>query len=515
MAHANEREQRKSGGGQRNAYGDAQAAGSGRVVERMSSVSGAGESGGSRWGGTTGLEVPGGDVVPRVCGVPRLAVWHDVRGTEEGQNEAQHLLRYRARDHHELPHVMKFSGGRSSGMLLFTLLENGLLSAERGDVVVFNNTSCEHPETYRFAARCQEIVERRYGVPFFWVEFQTYEDARRGEWSRIQSYRLVNSRLASEANPHGFHWRGEVFEELLSHAAYVPNQFRRICTSNLKLEATRLFLKDWFASKESIPQLGHSRGHSRVDLDGMYRRHLSSRGAVPREIFLRKKEYLLKQSPCRPQQRFRDFSSAAEPFTNPTLEGKVFGDSAWFGPGGIEYSAFIGLRGDEQLRVAKVEARRSNAHENPGYEGEHVYMPFSEMNVSKEDVNEFWGRQSWGLQLPDDGGLSNCVYCFLKGVGNLEQVRNTMERRKHTDVPGFGSMVDTPCDVAWWTAMEQKYGRDLEAEGRVRTGADSSSFVGFFGASSGLSYQLLANGRREGADLSRFASSVLPCDCTD
>jgi 3'-phosphoadenosine 5'-phosphosulfate sulfotransferase (PAPS reductase)/FAD synthetase len=410
---------------------------------------------------------------------------------------------------------MKFSGGRSSGMLLFTLLENGLLSAERGDVVVFNNTSCEHPETYRFAARCKEIVERRYGVPFFWVEFQTYEDARRGEWTRIQSYRLVNSSVASEANPHGFHWRGEVFEELLSHAAYVPNQFRRVCTSTLKLEATRLFLKDWFACKESIPQLGHSRSHSRVDLDAMYRRHRSSRGAVPRDIFLRKKEYVLSQSPCRSWQRFSDFSAVAKPFSNPTLKDKVVGDSAWLGAGGIEFVAFIGLRGDEQVRVAKVEARRANAHANPGYEGEHVYMPFSAMNVSKQDVNEFWGRQSWGLQLPDDGALSNCVYCFLKGVGNLEQVRNTMERRKHANVPGFGSMVNTPCDVGWWTSMEQKYGRNLEAERRVRTGADSSSFVGFFGASTGFSYQVLANSGGEGRELSRFSSAVLPCDCTD
>ena len=455
------------------------------------------------------------DLKEPIRAVRRLAVWDGTQRCEDSESEGRHLLRYRARAHSELPHVVKFSGGRSSGMLLVTLLENGILSADRGDVVVFNNTSCEHPETYRFAATCKEIVEKRYGIPFFWVEFQTYEDARRGEWIRIQSYRLVNSRPASEDNTHGFHWRGEVFEELLSHSAYVPNQFRRVCTSTLKLEVTRLFLKDWFACKESIPQLGHSRKQSRVDLDAMYRRHLSSRGAVPPDIFLRKKEYVLNRSPSRPGQRFSDFSAAAKRFTNPTIEGKVFGDSAWFGSGGIEYVAFIGLRGDEQLRVAKVEARRANVHANPGYEGEHVYMPFSEMNVSKRDVNEFWGRQSWGLQLPDDGALSNCVYCFLKGVGNLEQVRNTMERRKHTDVPGFGSMVDTPCDVAWWTAMEQKYGRDLEAERRVRTGADSSSFVGFFGASSGLSYQLLANGRPEGADLSRFASSVLPCDCTD
>ena len=67
-------------------------------------------------------------------------------------------------------------------------------------MVVFNNTSCEHPETYRFAATCKEIVEQRYGVPFFWVEYQTHEDARRGEWTRVQSYRLVNSGLASDVD---------------------------------------------------------------------------------------------------------------------------------------------------------------------------------------------------------------------------------------------------------------------------------------------------------------------------
>ena len=455
------------------------------------------------------------DVTQPIRAVPRLFLSDRGPGARNSELEKGHGFRYRARAHCELPHVMKFSGGRSSGMLLFTLLENGFLRAERGDVVVFNNTSCEHPETYRFAATCKEIVEQRYGVPFFWVEFQTYEDARRGEWTRLHGYRLVNSSLASEVNPHGFHWRGEVYEELMSHAAYVPNQFRRVCTSTLKLEATRLFLKDWFAGKESIPRLGHGRSRSRVDLGALYRRHRNNRGAVPRDIFLRKKEYVLSRSPYRPHQRFSDFSAAAKPFTNPTLSDKVFGESAWFGPGGIEYVAFIGLRGDEQLRVAKVEARRANAHANPGYEGEHVYMPFSEMNVSKEDVNRFWGQQTWGLRLPEDGALSNCVYCFLKGVGILERVRNTMEPRKDTEVPDFGSIVDTPCDVGWWTAMERKYGRNLDAEKRVRTGADSSSFVGFFGASREFSYQVLADSGREGADLSRFADSVLPCDCTD
>ena len=100
-------------------------------------------------------------------------------------------FRYAAKVHAEVPHVVKFSGGRSSGMLLFVLLESGLLQRERGDVVVFNNTSAEHPETYQFVSLCKSIVEEHYGIPFFWLEFQTYEDARNGEWTRLPSYRLV------------------------------------------------------------------------------------------------------------------------------------------------------------------------------------------------------------------------------------------------------------------------------------------------------------------------------------
>ena len=134
-------------------------------------------------------------------------------------------------------------------MLLFTLLGNRILDPERGDVIVFNNTSSEHPDTYRFARDCRK-ASSQYGVPFFWVEFQTYEDAHNGEWTRIPSYRLVNDRPKSSDNPDGFHWRGEVFEELLSWSGYVPNQFSRICTQNMKLEATRLFLKDcWLARR--------------------------------------------------------------------------------------------------------------------------------------------------------------------------------------------------------------------------------------------------------------------------
>ena len=185
----------------------------------------------------------------------------DVSGYDPTGN---HPFRYRARHHRSLPHVVKFSGGRSSGMLLFTLLENGLLDRDRGDVVIFNNTSAEHPSTYRFVRDCMRAT-RRYGIPFFQIEFQTYEDSRRGVYTRLPSYRMVNGQPADADNPDGFSWRGEVFEELLSWAGYVPNQFNRICTKHLKLEATRDFLGDWLAEKPGIPRLGHHGGSSRIE----------------------------------------------------------------------------------------------------------------------------------------------------------------------------------------------------------------------------------------------------------
>lgn len=446
--------------------------------------------------------------------IPRLIIKGPRAKSSHYDPGRTYTFRYDTKLHQALPHVVKFSGGRSSGMLLFTLLENGFLRQKRGDVVVFNNTSCEHPETYRFAAECKRRVESRYGIPFFFVQFQTYEDARQGEWRRLPSYRLVNERPYSKSNPDGFHWRGEVFEELLSHKAYVPSQFRRVCTKSLKLEVTREFLRDWFASKDGIPHLGHGCDESQVDPEAMYLRHVRSRGSVPEEVLLEKRSYVLGRPTGRPEQHYRQFSAPSAPFHNPRLQGRVFGSKAWFGEDGIEYVAFIGLRGDEQLRVARVEARSSDVHANAGYEGEHVYMPLTKMHIAKEDVNDFWAQQDWDLKLGPQAALSNCVYCFLKGVGNLELVHHAMEDRKKRKVRGFGSTVDTPCDLAWWAKMEHKYGRDLKREARKRTNPDANDFIGFFGASNGFSYDLLASSKN-GSDLAAHAETVLPCDCTD
>ena len=441
--------------------------------------------------------------------VPKLKLKHDAHQGEGPGPDTGHPFCYDLSGHEDLPHVIKFSGGRTSGMMLFLLLESGLLKAERGDVVLFNNTAAEHPATYEFVCRCKEIVEEQYGIPFFLIEFQTYEDARHGEWTRLPSYRLVQPVPWSKANQEGYHWRGEAFEEMLSWKGYVPNQFQRTCTATLKLETTRAFLRDWFACKPAIERLGHFGKSSRLDDDELVESHKRHNGGVPREILLEKKRFVRSRPVFRLEQRFADYSAAACPISNPYLEGNVTGNRADFGDSGVEYLAFVGLRYDEMRRVVRVRERNNGGPHAVGYEGEHVYLPLSDMHVTEEDVEAFWEKQTWGLALTTEDGLSNCTYCFLKGVRGLRKVRLAMNHALDKQLE------NTPCDLGWWIGIEQKYGRDLEAEQRDIRSVVANDFIGFFGTQSGFSYQRLAQLQDDDVDLPKFIDSVLPCDCTD
>ncbi len=436
-----------------------------------------------------------------VCDVPKLEVKQELQPVERVGLGKVHTFCYNVSDHNELPHVIKFSGGRSSGLLLFILLESGLLKAERGDVVVFNNTSAEHPATYDFVGRCKDITEHRYGIPFFLIEFQTYEDARNGEWTRLPTYRLVHPTPFSETYTDGYRWRGEVFEELLSWTGYTPNQFRRTCTSNLKLESTRAFLKDWFTCKRETKRLGHFGKSSHIDDDELYERHRRNKGSVPRDILLEKKTFVRSRPVFRPSQRFTEYSRAVAPITNPHLEGKNFRD--------VEYLAFVGLRYDEKRRVIRVRKRNSGGPESTGYEGEHVYLPLSDIGMTKERVEAFWKKQEWDLVLKTEDGLSNCTFCFLKGIQGLRKVRSAIGPNLDK------SFKNTPSDLEWWIGIEKKYGRDLEAEKRDIRSPVANNFIGFFGTQSGFSYQRLAQLESDEADLACYANNVLPCDCTD
>ena len=443
----------------------------------------------------------------KIKGVPPLKVSPRIKPPNRFDPSKTSIFHYESKAHKQLPHVVKFSGGKTSGMLLFILLEADMLKAERGDVIIFNNTSAEHPHTYEFVKQCKEVVERQYKIPFFLIEYQTYEDARQGEYVRIPSFRLVNTNpYDRESNPDGYHFKGEVFEELLSQQGYVPTLFQRTCTKSMKLECSRFFLREWLANKEMTERLGHYGQATRLDDDEMYARHIRNQGGVPFPIFKKKKEFLKQCRLAREAQKWSDFSKVVIPFSNKRLDGKAYGRKAHFGRGGIEYLSFMGLRFDEMHRVVKVQNRNLNLAATDGYEGEHVYMPLADMQITDENVQEFWSEQTWELKLNQDDNLSNCTFCFLKGVEKLGRANEAL-------IPIGNEYAGTPCDINWWIDIEEKYGRDMIKEERKVKREVTDDFIGFFGVSSNLTYRKLRDTgfKKEAAML----EEVLPCDCTD
>lgn len=411
-------------------------------------------------------------------------------------------------------------------MLLFTLLHNKILKPERGDVVVFNNTSAEHPATYDFVKKCQRIAEDQYGMPFFWTEFQTFEDASAGEWARLPSYRLVLPKEHSPKNPNGYHCGGEVFEEVLSWRRHLPLLFQRICTVQMKIAVTREFLADWFAAKTNTERLGHYYDREMLRDDTVIKMHNKNRGKTPDDVLLEKAAFMRARPAVRPAQRFAEYSKPAKPFANKTLAGKAPGGKvALSGDNCADYVSFVGFRADEPARVARMQARnydRGADNNDPHIaapEGEYVYAPLAGIGIGRDDVKAFWQGQQWDLQLPHDVNLSNCAYCFLKGSKTLASLVANRESVEKQLPKALRAKPNTPADIHWWVTIEKKYGRDLVRENRKILNpktAGKNPFIGFWGINARLSYEMLANAKTPAA-LTKIAQeeSALPCDCTD
>ncbi len=472
-------------------------------------------------------------ITSNVVGIPqlRLAKTSRIANKRNFDLEKKYIFKYEIKDQINQPHVVKFSGGRSSGMLLFTLLESDILKPERGDIVVFNNTSAEHPATYEFAAKCKKITEEQYGIPFFWTEFQTYEDASNGDWKRFPSYRLVNEKEYSEKNPNGYHSKGEVFEELLSWKKFVPTRFQRICTQEMKIFVTQEFLRDWFARKPGIERLGHWYESSLLNDETIIRLHKKHGGQTPPHILLDKIAYVRSRPHIRAEQLYSDYSNCIKDVTNKALDGKSFGDrTALAGDHAVDYVTFVGFRADEPARVKRMEARNYNGgeceYENDPHikapEGEYVYAPLAvDMGATKEDVSNFWRKQDWNLRLPDEGNLSNCVFCFLKGSRNIVNILSTEDKINKKLPKKLHPQKDTPGDIQWWVKMEKKYARDILKEGRKIINSEKAGeapIIGFWGLGGKMSYELLAkNQTLPNATMTQIiqGDTALPCDCTD
>lgn len=400
---------------------------------------------------------------------------------------------YYNKNHEKLPHIVKFSGGRSSGFMLLKMLESDMLNKERGDLVLFNNTSAEHSKTYEFVIKCKQICEQEYQIPFFILEFTTYEDSKNGIYDRFSSYRLVNDKPYSVENQFGYHFNGEIFEELVSYKGFLPSLYSgRICTKELKMETSKHFIEQWLRGNDIIPRLGHFGEESRISKDEIYYKHKSNNGETPKEIYLDKKAFCFNRELSKPEQKYQDFSAV-------DLSYRKFLKSK-------EYVTFIGFRADEPLRIKKMKERIDQPFNDNidlgkmAYlkeDNEHIYMPMIQFGITKDDVQNFWQIQDFDLGLPYDGSLGNCVFCFMKGIKKLATIPSNDKS-------------SGPENIDWWINVEKKYQRDLIKEKRIISNKKRKPYINFFGMGADMSYEKIKNNENLYDE-----KLTLPCHCSD
>jgi len=143
----------------------------------------------------------------------------------------------------------------------------------------------------------------------------------------------------------------------------------------------------------------------------------ASRNGEPFEALIRKRNYL-----PNPVSRFC------------TVELKVrtihrfLKHSGW-----TEWDSMLGIRADEQRRLAKIGNQDYGKHEEK-------LAPLGSMGVTKETVGDFWRNQPFDLGLPNINGVTyhgNCDLCFLKGASQT-----------------LSLIAEKPERAVWWAKME-------------------------------------------------------------
>lgn len=259
------------------------------------------------------------------------------------------------RDHFKIegPAVISFSGGRTSGYMLWRILQAHQWILPDDVKVIFANTGKEMPETLDFVRDCGP----HWNVPIHWVEYRAKTDDGK-------QFAVVNYETASR--------NGEPFAAVNIDRTYLPNPVARFCTVELKVRVMHRFIKSAFGFEE--------------------------------------------------------------------------------------WTSCIGMRADEQRRVAKL----SNAYEG-NYETR--FAPLARAGITVADVCEFWGNQIFDLKLPNMNGRTmhgNCDLCFLKPAKQV-----------------YSLIREQPNRALWWIKQEQfakSIQRDPNSKG-VRFRFDRPSYT--------------------------------------
>lgn len=115
----------------------------------------------------------------------------------------------------QAPTFLSVSGGRTSMCMLRRCLDAHGGTLPPGVEAVFCNTGKEHAGTLDFVERCSA----EWDVPITWLEFR-WEPGR-------YFYAAVDYATASR--------QGEPFDQLITAYRALPNQFKRSCTTEMKV----------------------------------------------------------------------------------------------------------------------------------------------------------------------------------------------------------------------------------------------------------------------------------------
>lgn len=177
-----------------------------------------------------------------------------------------------------------------------------------------------------------------------------------------------------------------------------------VCFANTgkEEEATLRFVRDcganWNVPIVWVEYRNDESGYALVDFKA------ASRNGEPFEAIIRKRQYL-----PNPVTRFCTVELKIR-----TMH-KYLRSLGWHDGDG--WDQMIGIRADEERRVAKIRARPS-----PETVKETMRMPLADAGVTVHDVSAFWEAQPFNLELPTYNGRTlagNCDLCFLKPAGQV------------------------------------------------------------------------------------------------
>ncbi|OFZ69070.1 MAG: Nin-like protein [Betaproteobacteria bacterium RBG_16_56_24] len=147
----------------------------------------------------------------------------------------------------------------------------------------------------------------------------------------------------------------------------------------------------------------------------------ASRNGEPFEAIIRKRNYL-----PNPVTRFCTVELKIRAM-NKYLKKIGWNETGW--------DSMVGIRADEQRRVAKIRARPS-----PDTVKAIMTLPLADAGVTVDDIQAFWATQPFNLELPTYKGRTlagNCDLCFLKPAGQVLSLINERPER-----------------ASWWARME-------------------------------------------------------------